>query len=219
MSRTPLSPYLRASFAEVAPAVEFLQSQLWLPTLLRAVADGEVDVAITCGLLANRDGVANEVFCSQPLLVGVRPQHRFAGQSAVSLAQLSDDVLGVTPETLFPAWAIVQQHALKAAGIAPPQVPLAATDLAAAHWMDQPELDWILLIGSLTAGHTETVIRPVEPEYDVPFTLQWNPNRAQTPAVARFVHHVLTTPPPAGWATGAAIFRTIRPSSQRLSSD
>src|ERR1700712_3030029 len=95
-----LAPYLRASFAEHAPAVELRQSQLWLPTLLSAVSDGTEDVAITCGLLAERDGVANEVFCSEPLLVGLRPGHRLAGRSAVSLAELADDVLGATAETL-----------------------------------------------------------------------------------------------------------------------
>jgi hypothetical protein len=120
-------------------------------------------------------------------------------------------VLGATAESLFPAWAIVQTQALRATGIQPPQVPLVATDLAAAHWMDQPELDWIMLIDSLTGSHTETVIRRVHPGYDVPFTLQWNPNRAQTPAVARFVNHALTTPPPTGWATGPAHLRHDNP--------
>jgi DNA-binding transcriptional LysR family regulator len=199
-----LAPYLRASFAESAPAVEVVQSQLWLPALLQAVADGGVDVAITCGVLPERDGVANEVFCSQPLLVGLRPRHRLSGEPAVPLSRLAHDVLGATSPTLFPAWAIVQEQALAAAGLTPPQVPLAATDLAAAGWMDQPELDWIMLIESLTAGHAGTVIRSVDPVYPVPFTLQWNPARAQTPAVARFVQHALTAPPPAGWATGSA---------------
>jgi DNA-binding transcriptional LysR family regulator len=206
-----LAPHLRDSFADHAPAVEVIASQLWLPSLLEAVADGRVDVAITCGRLPEREGVANEVFCSQPLLVGLRPQHRFAGERAVSLAALAHDVLGTTAETLFPAWAIVQRQALRTAGITPPQVPLAATDLAAVRWMDQPEIDWIMLIDSLAASHTETVLRPLEPAYDVPFTLQWNPSRTQTPAVARFVHHALTTAPPIGWATGPAHLRHGRP--------
>jgi DNA-binding transcriptional LysR family regulator len=206
-----LGPHLRESFAAVAPAVEVAESQMWLPALEQAVADGVVDVAITCGLLPEREGVANEVFCSQPLLVGLRPQHRLAGAGAVSLSQLAHDVLGATAETLFPAWALVQRQALEAAGITPPQVPLAATDLAAARWLDQPELDWIMLIGSLTNGHADTVIRPVEPRVDVPFTLQWNPTRAQTPAVARFVHHALTAPPPDGWTTEAAHLRHGQP--------
>jgi DNA-binding transcriptional LysR family regulator len=196
-----LAPHLRGSFAVEAPAVEIIQSQLWLTDLMHAVAAGDVDMAITCGLLPERDGIANEVFCSQPLLVGLRPQHRLAGQSAVNLRDLAHDVLGATGETLFPAWALVQQQALEAVGVAPPQIPLAATDLSAARWMDQPELDWIMLIDSMTSSHSETVIRPLAPTIDVPFTLQWNPTRAQTPAVSRFVHHALTTSPPNGWAT------------------
>jgi hypothetical protein len=77
------------------------------------------------------------------------------------------------------------------------------TDLAAASWQDQPELDWIMLTGSLTSGHAGTVIRPVDPPYHVPFTLQWNPGRTRSPAVARFVQHALTTAPPAGWTVGS----------------
>jgi DNA-binding transcriptional LysR family regulator len=203
-----LAPYLRTSFAEEAPAVEVVESQMWLPTLLKAVTDGEVDVAITCGILPERDGVANEVFCSEPLLVGLRPQHRLADVSGVALADLAHDVLGATTEQLFPAWALVQQQALRAAGITPPQVPLGFTDLAATRWMDQAEVDWIMLIASLVRGHTDTVIRPVDPTYDVVFTLQWNPTRAQTPAVARYVSHALSVAPPVGWSTGPAHLET-----------
>jgi DNA-binding transcriptional LysR family regulator len=202
-----LAPHLRASFADAAPAVDVVVSQMWLPALQEAVADGSVDVLVTCGSLPERDGVANEVFCSEPLLVGLRPQHRLAGEPAVALSELAHDVLGATTESLFPAWALVQRQALDVVGIAPPQVPLAETDLAAVRWMDQADLDWILLIGSLTAGHTGTVIRPVDPAYAVPFTLQWNPTRAHTPAVARFVAHALTVAPPPGWANGPAHLR------------
>lgn len=197
-----LAPHLRTSFAEQAPAVEVVESSMWLPALLHAVADGSVDVAITCGVLPERDSVANEVFCAEPLLVGLRAGHRLAGHDAVALPDLAHDVLGTTVESLFPAWALVQQQALRAAQITPPQVPLAATDLAAARWADQSELDWIMLIGSLVSGHPDTVIRPVTPQYDVVFTLQWNPTRVQMPAVARYVRHALTVTPPDGWSTG-----------------
>ena len=62
-------------------------------------------------------------------------------------------------------------------------------------------IDWILLIPSLAAAHTTTVIRPTSPAQLVPFTLQWNPNRARTMAVARFVHAALTAELPPGWHT------------------
>jgi hypothetical protein len=45
------------------------------------------------------------------------------------------------------------------------------------------------------------VIRPVGPTRLVPFTLQWNPSRAHTTAVARFVHAALTAELPPGWHT------------------
>ena len=102
---------------------------------------------------------------------------------------------------LFPAWALTQQQALELAGISPPAVGLTDTDLAATRWAGQAEVDWILLIPSLAATHTQTVIRPVASEQLVPFTLQWNPSRAHTTAVARFVHAALTAELPAGWHT------------------
>ena len=39
------------------------------------------------------------------------------------------------------------------------------------------------------------------PASALPFTLQWNPSRAHTAAVARFVHAVLTRELPDGWRT------------------
>jgi hypothetical protein len=45
------------------------------------------------------------------------------------------------------------------------------------------------------------VIRPVSPGQLVPFTLQWNPNRAHSTAVAKFVHTALTAELPPGWRT------------------
>jgi hypothetical protein len=58
-----------------------------------------------------------------------------------------------------------------------------------------------LLIPSLAAAHTTIVIRPTSPAQLVPFTLQWNPNRAHAMAVARFVHAALTAELPPGWHT------------------
>ncbi len=119
----------------------------------------------------------------------------------VALADLAHDVLGTMPADLFPAWALSQQQVLETAGISPPSADVADADLAATRWADQPGIDWIMLIGSLAAAHTRTVILPVEPVQLVPFTLQWTPSRAHTMAVARFVHAVLTAELPDGWRT------------------
>ena len=196
-----LVPHLQATLAEVAPDVELVVARLWLPLLEQAVVDGTVDVGITCGRLDDVSGMTTRVFCAQPLLVGVRPDHPLAGQAAIPLAALAEQVRGTTTETLFPAWSLAQQQALQVAGIKPPTVQLDAPDLVAARWMDHPEVDWILLIGSLTTGHVDTVIRPVTPSLDVPFTIRWRRSRTRTPAVARVVEHVLSMPPAPGFSS------------------
>jgi len=104
-------------------------------------------------------------------------------------------------ESLFPAWALSQLQALEQAGVHPPSIDLEDIDLAATRWLDQPGVGWIMLTPSLAGAHTATVIKLVEPRQLVPFTLQWNPDRAQTPAAARFVHTALTAYPPPGWLT------------------
>ena len=169
--------------------------------LADALIGGRVDVTITCGLIPTPNGIASEVFCAEPLLVAVRPGHRLAGQDTIALKDLAFDILGITPTELFPAWALSQQQALDQAGISPPTTGLVDTDLAATRWADQLEVDWILLIPSLAAAHTKTVVRPVASGQVVPFTLQWNPSRAHTTAVARFVHAALTAELPPGWRT------------------
>jgi DNA-binding transcriptional LysR family regulator len=196
-----LAPHLTGRFAVQAPHVAVEVQRLWLPVLTEALLSGRIDVAITCGLIPAPEGTANEVFCAEPLLVGLRPEHRLAGQPSVALSDLAHDVLGTTPADLFPAWALGQRQALEAASIAPPSADLADTDLAATRWADQPGVDWILLIPSLATAHTRTVVLPVEPPLLMPFTLQWNPSRAHTVAVARFVHAVLTAELPDGWRT------------------
>lgn len=196
-----LLPHLRATLTEVAPDVDVVVARLWLPLLEQAVSDGTVDVGITCGRLDDAPGMATRVFCAQPLLVGLRPSHPLVGEPAIPLSALADQVRGATTDNLFPAWSLAQHQALEQAGINPPTVQLDAPDLNAARWMEQPEIDWILLIGSLAEGHLDTVIRPVTPPQDVPFTIRWRRSRVRTPAVARFLEHVLTVSPAPGFST------------------
>jgi DNA-binding transcriptional LysR family regulator len=196
-----LAPHLINLFTAEAPQVAVELRRMWLPELLDAVATGAIDVALTCGPVSEPAGIATEVFCAEPLVVGLRPSHRLAGRDTIALSDLAHEVLGAAPEALFPAWALAQRQALDTAGIAPPAIELADTDLAATRWADQRDIDWILLIPSLAAAHTQTIIRPVAPRQLVPFTLQWNPSRAHTMAVARFVRCALAADLPPGWYT------------------
>jgi DNA-binding transcriptional LysR family regulator len=194
-----LAPHLVRVFKAQAPQVTVVTQRMWLPRLIDALAVGDIDVAITCGILSEPDDIASEVFCGEPLLVGVREDHRLANRQYVALDELSNDVLGETPADLFPAWVLSQRQALDTAGVAPATVALEDADLAAARWVDQDSVDWILLISSLTGAHTQTVFLPVDPCQLVPFTLQWKPSRASTAAVARFVQAVLIADLPPGW--------------------
>jgi hypothetical protein len=48
-------------------------------------------------------------------------------------------------ESLFPAWALTQRQVLEAAGVAPRSVELEETDLNATRWVEQSNVDWILI--------------------------------------------------------------------------
>lgn len=196
-----LAPHLQAAVAERLPDVEVAVDRMWLPDLTRAIAEGTTDVAITCARLPDTPGVANEVFAEEPLLVGLRTDHRLAGHREVSLRELARDRLAVPSENLFPAWRLAQQQALDAVGLAPPVVVLDATDLAATSWASQADADWILLTASFGTP-ADTVVRPIAPSLTIPYTLQWNPERAQTAAIARFVRLALTQDVPPGWLRG-----------------
>jgi DNA-binding transcriptional LysR family regulator len=196
-----LGPHLVEQFSAEAPNVTVDMQRMWLPNLKAALGTGEIDVAITCGLIPELETIASEVFCAEPLLVGLRPEHPLATRDTIELADLAHEMLGVSAPDLFPAWALAERQALETAKVDPRTVVLADTDLAAARWIDQAEVNWILLTPSLARSHTGTAIRPIEPPQLVPFTLQWAPDRAHTRAVARFVHTALTAELPAGWHT------------------
>jgi DNA-binding transcriptional LysR family regulator len=98
-----LAPHLISRFTTEAPQVTVNLQRMWLPGLTDALISGLIDVAITCGLIPAPEGVANEVFCAEPLLVGLRPGHRLANQNVAALPDLAHDVLGTNPADLFPA--------------------------------------------------------------------------------------------------------------------
>jgi hypothetical protein len=58
---------------------------------------------------------------------------------------------------------------------------------------EEHRIGWILPSGSLAHGHTETVIRPVQPEVLVPSTIQWSPARSGRGTIARLVEMAPTT--------------------------
>ncbi|OBA60436.1 hypothetical protein A5647_13440 [Mycobacterium sp. 1100029.7] len=196
-----LAPHLAAALRAEAPEVELSIRRMWLGDLNRAVAEGTVDVAITCGLETDPPEIVRNVFCGELLQVGLRTDHRLAGRDAVALNELADEILGLHSTALFPAWALVEQQALGAAGVSPPTTELVDSDLSACHWAAQSEVDWILTTDSIAGSQMPTPMLPVTPLQVVPYVLRWNPERASEAAVSRFVQIALTADVPPNWVT------------------
>lgn len=194
-----LAPHLIAAVRAEAPAVEFTVSRMWLRDLERALLDASVDVAITCSPVPGEHGAVSEVLCGENLLVALRPGHRLAGQDAVSLSELAGDTFGMPSEALFPAWAIAHQDALREAGVVPPIVELADTDLTSRRWAEQADVDWIFTTASVAAPDMDAVLRPIAPPRLIRFMVHWVPGHAPNPAVARFVRLARTAEVPPGW--------------------
>ncbi len=196
-----LAPHLAAALRAEMPEVDLVVQRMWLTDFNRAVAEGTVDVAITCGLVSYPPGVVGKVFCGELLLVGLRINHRLAIRDEIALAELAGETLGIHSDALFPAWALAERQALDAAGVSPATVELVDSDLSACEWTTQPDVDWILTAASIAGPEMNTPVRPVAPTQLVPYVMQWNPGRASTAAVNRFVQLALTVDVPMGWVT------------------
>jgi DNA-binding transcriptional LysR family regulator len=204
-----LAPHLAGAMHAEAPGVEVSIRRMWLPDLLRAVVEHEVDVAITCGPVAAPPAALSQTICGEPLLVALRPTHRLAGRLTVDLSELAEDTLGIPSSELFPAWSQAQRHALRVAGLSPPMVELSDTDLAARRWPAQAEVDWILTTASVAARDMAATIRPLTHRNLLPYLLHWAPGYSRNPAVGRFVRLAHTTELPEGWT------RLTRPHRRR----
>lgn len=194
-----LAPHLAAALGREAPDVELNVRLMWLPALQRAIPDGEVDVTITCGLVPDPPGIISEVFCAEPLVVSVRPDHRLAGRQTVCLDELSEETLGLRSADLYPASPMALRQVLEAVGISPPTVELTDIDFSARRWSEQPGVDWILTTAASSGADFLNPLIPLSPPEFLPYTLQWCPIRAATAAVGRFVNLALNVDVPPGW--------------------
>ena len=194
-----IAPNLARQFSAQRPGSPVEIQRMWLPALGAALQAGTIDVALTCGDLGiDVANITTAEIGSEQLLIGLRPGHPLAEEASIDLHRLGDRTLGMHPARLFPAWHAVQRQILADADLAPPIVELADTDLTARSWTRQPEVEWIMLIGSLFAGHERTIARPAG-GYSVPFTLSWPAHSSQRSVVRQFTDSSLRAELPAGW--------------------
>lgn len=196
-----LAPHVTDALARHAPDIEVEVHRMWPPDLLHAVADGAVDVAITCGYVVEPPGVVGEVFCGERVLVELRSSHRLADRDSVVWTELAGDPLGIPSASLFPDWSWAHQRVLDKAGILPPTVELETTDVGARGWTTQSGVEWVMTSAALSQQQHGVKVLPIEPAGVFPYKLQWNPTRAQTAAASRFVQLALTVDVPPGWTT------------------
>jgi DNA-binding transcriptional LysR family regulator len=196
-----LGPHVADALRRHAPDVTLDVRRLWPPDLAQAVADGTVDIAITCGYVTDPPGVVGEVFCGERVVVGLRRTHRLANRDGLAWPELAGECFGVPSAHLFPDWSLAQRRVLDEAGIFPPTVELEATDVAATGWLRQSEVDWIMTSVGLSAPNERVNVLAVSPAGLLLYKLQWSQARPQTSAAARFVQLVLTVDVPPGWIT------------------
>ncbi len=182
-----------------APDIALDVRRMWPPDLRKALADGLVDVAITCGFVADPPGVVGEVFCGESVLVALRSTHRLAVRDSVTWMDLAEEPFGIPSSSLFPDWCTAQQRVLDKAGVSPPIVELETTDVGATGWMRQSEVEWVMTGAALSGPNESVTVLPISPTGVFVYKLQWNSARAQTAAAARFVQLVLTVDVPPGW--------------------
>jgi DNA-binding transcriptional LysR family regulator len=193
-----LAPHLTARFSAANPEVDVTIERLWLPNLGPALAERIIDIAVTCGQLPAGSGrIETVALGGEPLLVGLREGGELAQRASLRLADLEAHTLGVASRHLFPAWHQAQLEVLARENLTPPTVELADSDIAARRWTAQPEVDWIMLTGSLLAGHERTVVRPVN--CAVPFTISWRADVSADSLTRRFVRASLDGGLPDGW--------------------
>lgn len=194
-----IAPHLARRFTASRPDLSVDIQRMWLPALGEALLAGDIDAALTCGHLeTDNPNVTTAEIGSEPLLIGLRPSHPLAGETAIDLHRLGNQTLGMHPARLFPAWHTAQRQILADAGLTPPVAELDEPDLTARRWTHQLDIEWIMLISSLLTGHEQTVVRPA-PGHTVPFTLSWHARATIRPVVHRFVESSLVAPPPDGW--------------------
>lgn len=195
-----LAPHVVDALRRQAPDISLDIRRMWPTDLQQAVADGVVDVGITCGLVVDPPGIVGEVFCAERALVGMRSTHRLADRESVDLSDLAGETFGIPSASLFPEWALGQRRVLETAGIFPPTVELDTTDVGATGWTRQSIVDWVMT-GAALSGLDEHMTLLPSTTGVFSYKLQWSATRAQTTAAKRFVQLILTVDVPPGWVT------------------
>ena len=194
-----IAPHLARQFTASHPERSVDIQRMWLPALAAALQAGTIDVALTCGDLGiDNPNITTAEIGSEQLLIGLRRGDPYADEASIDLHRLSDRTLGMHNAHLFPAWHAVQHQILADANLTPPVAELDDTDLTARAWTHQPEIEWIMLISSLLAGHEDSIAVPATGR-TIPFTLSWAAHPPKQSGIGLFIESSLEAELPAAW--------------------
>lgn len=121
---TPILPGLVARLKSAFPSVAVTVSSVYATdTLVRALEDGELDVALAMDYpgmeLRHSGSVAHRVVATEPAFVAMPADHRLSHRVEVALSELAGDTWFVTPDD-GAGWPGVFYTACREAGFTPP---------------------------------------------------------------------------------------------------
>lgn len=153
---------------ELHPAFEPVLVDLPVVARLAALRRGELDVAVTRGMVAT-PGLTAMPAWSEPLHAIVSTRHAVAGQHAVALRDLADGVLRLPSRGCEPALHEAARSALRAAGIRPRLGRPAGTTQDTVVEVGSDPHSWALLPAEQVALARSTRVRsmPLDPPVDL----------------------------------------------------
>lgn len=187
---TSLVPRVLRGFHELAPLVRVELAQEPGHDMLRDLANGSVELAITS---ARPDGDFGWVTLQEErLVVAIPPTHRLAGRKRVDLAELAGDELVTTPVG-FGHRRLVD-GLLADAGVVP-AVSFESVDLATIEGLVAAGLG-VAIVPEAMVGPSGTIgLRIANPRARRTIGLTWRTDRPLAPAAARFRDHVAAHAP------------------------
>lgn len=127
-ARFGLTQRLLAAWAEAAPGIMIHGSEDTTGALIRDVAQGRLDLALTfCAPAAT--AVTMDLLVAEPAVLHVREDHPLAAREHVSLEDLGDEVLLVAGGRDSPGYTATVMELCRAAGVSPATVPDPYPDL------------------------------------------------------------------------------------------
>jgi DNA-binding transcriptional LysR family regulator len=180
-ARYAVVPALLAVCASEAPAAMIYTSEHTTGALLRDVAQGRLDLAVTfCADADHADGLQMLLLRDEPAVVHLPDDHRLAGRTSVTLADLADETILIAASPASSGFTKVVTAAFAEAGITPHTLADPYPDLG--QQAVRERLGVVIYARSAFPADLDgSVFVRIEPRMTVPFHLVW---RARTRSAA-----------------------------------